>query len=89
MAVGLMSALRVAGVRMPEEMAVTGFDDIEIAQYLNPPLTTVHVDTYELGERAFQKWIQTARDGDSASPRHEVLPTRLVIRQSCGSNGKA
>jgi LacI family transcriptional regulator len=88
MAIGLMSALREAGVRMPEEMAVTGFDDIEIAQYMNPPLTTVHVDTYELGERAFQRWIQAARSGGAASPAHEILPTRLVVRQSCGSNGK-
>jgi LacI family transcriptional regulator len=87
MAIGLMSALREAGVRIPEEMAVTGFDDIEISQYVNPPLTSVHVDTYELGERAFQRWIQAARSGGPSSPAHEVLPTRLVVRQSCGSKG--
>lgn len=88
MAIGLMSALREAGLRMPEEMAVTGFDDIEIAQYLNPPLTTVRVDTYELGERAFQTCIRSARGGASPSPTHEVLPTRLIVRHSCGSNGR-
>lgn len=84
MAVGLVSALGVRGVRVPREMAVVGFDDIAIARYLNPPLTTVHVDAYELGARAVRLLISSL--GDTPAPTtHEVLPARLVIRDSCGS----
>jgi hypothetical protein len=71
MALGLLSALRDAGIDVPREMAVTGFDDIAIAQYLSPPLTTVRVDAYELGARAVQLWMQAAA-GNGAAPRHEV-----------------
>jgi LacI family transcriptional regulator len=84
MALGLLSALRDAGIDVPREMAVTGFDDIAIAQYLSPPLTTVRVDAYELGARAVQLWMQAAA-GNGAAPRHEVLPARLVVRHSCGA----
>ena len=84
MAVGLMSALREAGLRVPEDVAVAGFDDIAIAQYLNPPLTTVRVDAYELGEQAVRRWVHHAAGG-TASPEHQLLPTKLVIRNSCGS----
>src|SRR4029453_4500690 len=49
MAIGLLSALGASAVRVPDDMAVAGFDDIAIAQYVTPALTTVHVDAYELG----------------------------------------
>ena len=86
MAVGMMGALSDAGVRVPEDLAVVGFDDIEMAHYLNPPLTTVHVDTYRLGERAVERFLSLARDGAADGPRHEVLPTTLVVRGSCGAS---
>jgi LacI family transcriptional regulator len=85
MAIGLLSALRDAGVIVPEDMAVTGFDDIAIAQYLSPPLTTVHVDAYELGARAVEQWMSYAKNGNGKKPRHEIIPTTLVVRRSCGS----
>ncbi|MBK8229393.1 MAG: LacI family DNA-binding transcriptional regulator [Candidatus Eisenbacteria bacterium] len=85
MAIGLLSALRDAGVRVPEDIAVTGFDNIAISQYLSPPLTTVQVDAYELGQRAVQQWLLAIEpEGRSTPPRHEVLPATLVIRRSCG-----
>jgi LacI family transcriptional regulator len=85
MAIGLLCALRDAGIEVPHQMAVTGFDDIAIARYLNPPLTTVHVDTYEMGVRAARSLIDIlgAPDGDGHS-RIE-LPAGLVVRTSCGS----
>ena len=83
MAIGVLGALSDAALRVPEDMAVTGFDDIAMARYLNPPLTTVHVDTFRLGERAVERLLAIGQGG--AQPGHEELPTRLVIRGSCGS----
>ena len=84
-AIGLLSALHDAGIDVPQEMAVAGFDDIAIAQYVNPPLTTVHVDAFELGQRAIRLWISAMRSASPASRSHEVLPSTLVVRNSCGS----
>jgi LacI family transcriptional regulator len=85
MAVGVLGAMREAGVDVPGEIAVTGFDDIAMATYLNPPLTTVRVETQRLGERAVEMLLAALRGKDGRAPRHEVLPTTLVVRSSCGS----
>jgi LacI family transcriptional regulator len=84
MAVGVMRALGDSGLRVPEDVAVAGFDDIELARYLDPALTTVHVDAFGLGRRAVQRLAPG--DGDGA-PRHrrETLETTLIVRASCGS----
>ena len=78
MAVGALGAFREAGLRVPHDIALTGFDDIPIGRYVTPPLTTVSVDIAQLGRRAFDLLI-------SEEERHEVLPATLVIRESCGS----
>ena len=85
MAIGLISALAENGVRVPQDMAVTGFDDIELARYLSSPLTTVRVDAYGLGERAVIQWLEAVRSNGTGLPRQEVLPTTLVVRASCGA----
>ncbi len=95
MAVGALSALRDAGVRVPEDVALVGFDDIPIARDLTPPLTSVHVDMEALGRRATELALAAigAPDDKSAprSPpprsrrREEVVPTTLVVRSSCGA----
>jgi LacI family transcriptional regulator len=84
MAAGLLSALAEAGVAVPREMAVAGFDDIAVARYLRPSLTTVRVNAYELGECAVRQW--TAAVTPAAEPMHQVLPTKLVVRGSCGGD---
>ena len=86
MAVGLMGALRDAGVAVPGGMAVVGFDDIAMARYLSPTLTTVRVDMCELGRRAVHLLLESLRPGDEGSSRRDLLPARLVVRESCGSN---
>ena len=83
MAIGVLGALSDAGVKVPEDVAVAGFDDIAMARYLNPPLTTVHVDAFRLGERAVERLLAIGHDTPSG---HEELPTTLVIRGSCGSS---
>lgn len=88
MAIGVMGGLSDARVRVPEDVAVTGFDDIAMARYLNPPLTTVHVDAYRLGLRALERLLERSRNR-AGRVIHEVMPTELVVRSSCGSSNAA
>jgi LacI family transcriptional regulator len=85
MAIGLLSAMRDAGIEVPRQMAVTGFDDIAIARYLNPPLTTVHIDTYEMGVRAARALIEIMSAPQRNGHASVELPTSLVVRASCGA----
>jgi LacI family transcriptional regulator len=85
MAIGALCALREQNVRVPQEIAVVGFDDIPLARFVSPPLTTVSVDIAELGRRAFELVIEASAQGNGTLPRLEVVPTHLVIRESCGS----
>jgi LacI family transcriptional regulator len=89
MAIGLLAALREADVRVPQDVAIAGFDDIAIAQYLSPPLTTVRVDACGLGERALQMLVPFARERRPAEPQRETLATTLVVRASCGAAAAA
>jgi len=86
MAVGLLSALQEAGLRVPEDMAVAGFDDIPVARFLSPPLTTVRLDIADLGALAVQRLLLAMTRGEDRDRQHELLPTTLVIRGSCGAN---
>jgi LacI family transcriptional regulator len=88
MAVGALSALRDAGVSVPSEMAVVGFDDIPVARFLNPPLTSVRVGIAMLGERAAALLLSALVERSPPpprAPRRDVLPAELVIRDSCGA----
>jgi LacI family transcriptional regulator len=86
MAVGLLGGFSDAGVRVPKEIAVTGFDDIPIARYIAPALTTVRVDIAEIGRRAFALLNDRLEDGSSSrAHRHESVTTTLIVRKSCGA----
>jgi LacI family transcriptional regulator len=85
MAIGLLHAFQKARVRVPEEIAVVGFDDIPIARFLTPPLTTVRVAIAELGASAIRRLLLAMARGESRERQHEVLPTSLVVRGSCGA----
>ncbi len=89
MAVGVLGALGDAGVSVPGDIALAGFDDIEVSQYLNPPLTTVHVDAFRLGERAFERLMQRIDPDQDHGDAHEILPTTLVVRASCGARSRS
>jgi LacI family transcriptional regulator len=83
MAIGALIALRARRLRVPADVAVTGFDDIAAAHHVRPGLTTVRQPMRELGEQSVQMLI--GRITDPAAPRQSViLPTRTVIRRSCG-----
>jgi len=85
MAVGVLRSLTADGVRVPDEIAIAGFDDIEMSEHLDPPLTTVHADAYRLGECAVERLMRLMSSPEIEGKRHEILPTTLVIRESCGS----
>lgn len=89
MAIGVLSALREAGLSVPEDLALAGFDDIPIARYIAPPLTTVRVPILELGLTAVERLLDAIEGGAprGRGRRAEVLPTELVIRHSCGAEG--
>lgn len=85
MAIGVLSGLSEAGVSVPTGMAVVGFDDIAMSRYTSPPLTTVRVNTSLLGERAVELLMRSRRSANPEIKQHEILPTTLAIRASCGS----
>ena len=80
---GAMEALRAAGRRIPNDVAVIGFDDILEARSYFPPLTTVRHPTFTLGYQAVLALLD-AIAGKQGSETHARVPTQLVIRQSCG-----
>lgn len=84
MAIGALSAIREQGFEVPGKIAVAGFDDIPIARFVSPPLTTVSVEIAELGRRAFELFLEGTEPG--SAPRLETLETHLVIRESCGAD---
>jgi len=81
-AFGVVSALRQAETRVPEEMSVVGFDDVEFAAYCHPPLTTVRQPTDLMGQRLMRMLLALIRGQEDVEP--EVLPGALVIRESTG-----
>lgn len=85
MAIGALRALREAHLRVPEDVALAGFDDIPIARYLTPPLTTVRVETAEMGRRAVDYLVDTIEKKTDPRRRHDVIATTLVVRESCGA----
>jgi LacI family transcriptional regulator len=85
MAIGVLAALAESGISVPNDIAVVGFDDIAMARYASPPLTTVHVNTSLLGERAVELLLRAKRSPNPGVRQHEVLPTTLAIRRSCGA----
>jgi len=83
MAIGAMAAIHESGLRVPEDIALVGFDDIETAQYMHPPLTTVHQDMLGQGQLAVNLLLARINGAESAVET-KILPTTLVIRRSCG-----
>ncbi|MDU2941160.1 MAG: ribose operon transcriptional repressor RbsR [Enterobacteriaceae bacterium] len=81
MAVGAYQALYQAGKRIPEDMGIVGYDDIELARYMTPPLTTVHQPKDELGELAIDVLIHRMAQPDQQQQRVQLTP-ELVVRGS-------
>lgn len=82
MAIGVLSAARQLGIRVPRDMSIVGFDDIELAPYTDPPLTTVRQPTRLKGEEAVRLLLDGPPRRDDQRGEHRLLDTQLVIRSS-------
>jgi len=82
-AVGAMHAARERGLRVPADVSVVGFDDVDLARYADPALTTIHQPIARKGEQAVHLLLSIL-GGDSAAQPNEPLATRLVARASTG-----
>ncbi len=83
MAVGLSSALAVK-VAVPGDVAITGFDDIQLSRFSSPSLTTVHQPMRELGAASVSLLLSRIAGETRGAPQSLLLPTKLVVRESCG-----
>ena len=81
---GALRAIEDLGLRVPEDIALIGFDDFELAHVLRPRFTLVRQPTAELGRRAAELLFDRLGDQSPPEPQRLVLPTELVIRESCG-----
>jgi DNA-binding LacI/PurR family transcriptional regulator len=83
MAVGAIQAIHEQRLHVPDDVSVVGFDDLEIARVVNPPLTTVHQPVRRRGEEAAQLLLDAIAHGD-APAAHRIYQTRLIVRASTG-----
>jgi LacI family transcriptional regulator len=79
-ALGAIGALREAGRRVPDDVSIVGFDDIPLSGYFDPPLTTVRLPAFELGQAAGHALLDQI--ADRATPARTLLPTELIVRAS-------
>jgi len=86
MAIGVIEAFKEAGLKIGEDVALVGFDDIQLAKYVNPSLTTVKQPMKEMGVLAAQQIFQALNGNFSTD--YILLETELIIRDSCGSSRK-
>lgn len=80
-ALGVLEAIKDAGLRVPEDFSVVGYNDVDYTRYTTPSLTTVHVPAREMGSEAARLILERLAMPDCAA-RQIVMPTTLVVRQS-------
>jgi len=83
MAYGVVRVFLERGMRIPEDMSLIGFDNLEFSNLLHPPLTTIHQPKYEMGHAAVEILLRLARDRTRQVPEHRLLGVELMERQSC------
>ena len=84
-AIGAIAAIKEAGLKVPDDVAIVGFDDLDVAVHSDPPLSTIRHSVQRVGEVAAQLLIDLI-EGKVQPPHHIVLPTELVVRQSSDFN---
>ena len=88
-AIGVIRAARQLGVHVPSQLSVVGFDDIDIAALIDPPLTTIRQPIREKGEEAARLLLAALVDPNGASVQSRRLETRLVVRGSSAAAPRA
>jgi DNA-binding LacI/PurR family transcriptional regulator len=71
------------GLRIPEDISLMGFDNIEFSSVMYPPLTTIHQPKYQMGHAAVEILLRLARDKQKQMPEQRILGVELIERQSC------
>jgi len=84
-AFGCMRAMMEKGIRVPEDVSIIGFDNIEMSQITSPPLTTIDQPKYETGKAAVEMILSMVSKGGSREPEHRIIGVRLIERESCRS----
>jgi DNA-binding LacI/PurR family transcriptional regulator len=79
----LIHAITELGIRVPEQVSVLGFDNLDSGEYFKIPLTTVHVPAYEIGRRAAELLIRQIRSPGPVHYEKIFFPTKPVVRNSC------
>lgn len=87
MAIGALSALRQQGVNVPADIALVGFDDIPIAQFIRPALSSVRVRISELGRLAIERIVHAIKEKNTHEKHRIIVPTTVIARESCGCTG--
>ena len=83
MAIGCYDFIKQLKLQIPQDIGVVGFDDIFVSQYLNPPLTTVHVNIDEVGKRAAELLLNKIQITNNIPASVVHIPTELILRESC------
>ena len=84
LAIGVLRAAREVGIAVPRDISVVGFDDIDVAAFTDPPLTTIHQPGRSKGQAAMGLLLDRLGDDDVHPPTHSRLETRLIVRASTG-----
>ena len=82
MAIGALSSANKLGIKVPDDISILGYDNIEITNYTIPPLTTINHEKYELGLKAVDRIITKIKNPDQINQRIITNP-ELIIRESC------
>lgn len=89
MAIGCIHEVKANGLAIPKDISVMGFDDIRYAEVQDPPLTTVYQPAEEIGERAMYRLYKEIEEGSTVDPEPEIVPHKLIVRQSVGPPSKS
>ena len=78
----ISSEIRLAGLTVPGDISLLGFDDIRYAGIMEPPLTTIRQPATEIGQRVMYRLLNEIEDGRGGQAESEIVPHKLIIRQS-------
>jgi len=82
MALGVMRAIKKKRLKIPEDISVVGFDDVEFSAHTDPPLTTIRVDRKSMAEEAVKR-LMKKMEGENPEPKRIIIPVELIVRESC------
>lgn len=84
-AFGVMDAIKKSGRNIPEDIALVGFDNVNLSEYVDPPLTTVNLPGFDIGKNAANLLINIIKNNENKDKKI-ILETHMVLRKSCGCN---